>query len=84
MNSSGLPASAAQVRDTSEAVLNDFRNAVLLRINPAEPEGPAPRTISIPAGGMAALQLLDQAIGGAAGIGADSAATRSSAASGRA
>ena len=58
------------VRNESESLLDDFPNAVLLRINPAEPEGPE-RTIPIPVGGKAALMALDAAIGGAAGIGAD-------------
>ena len=57
------------VRHASENILDDFPNATLLRINPAEPKGPG-NTISIPTGGLEALTLLDAAIGGAAGIGA--------------
>ena len=57
------------VRYASEAILDGFPNATLLRINPAEPQGPG-NTVSIPAGGLEALTLLDAAIGGAAGIGA--------------
>jgi len=56
------------VRHTSESLLDMFSNAQLLRINPAEPQGPE-RTISIPEGGLAALTALDAALGGAAGIG---------------
>ena len=56
------------VRNESERMLHNFRNATLLRINPSEPEGPA-RCVSIPAGGKAALEALDAAIGGPAGIG---------------
>ncbi len=58
------------VRHMSENVLDDFPNATLLRINPAEPHGPE-RTIQIAAGGKDALILLDEAIGGEAGIGVE-------------
>ena len=56
------------VRHASENVLDMFPNATLLRINPAEPQGPV-GTIEIPAGGLDALTQLDAAISGAAGIG---------------
>jgi hypothetical protein len=59
------------VRHTSEGYLDDFPNARLLRINLAAPKGPTPNTVSIPVGGKLALTMLDEAIGGAAGIGAD-------------
>ena len=57
------------VRYASENILDSFPNATLLRINPAEPQGPG-NTVSIPVGGLEALTALDGAIGGAAGIGA--------------
>lgn len=58
------------VRHASENVLDDFPNATLLRINPAEPDGPG-NTVSIPMGGLDALSLLDKEIGGPSGVGAD-------------
>lgn len=57
------------VRHTSESMLAQFPHAALLRINPAEPQGPT-RTIQIPAGGRDALVALDTAMG-QRGIGAD-------------
>ena len=75
-----MPAAAAAglaiptVRLESERMLHNFKNAVLLRINPSEPEGPDARCISIAAGGKVALEALHAAIGGAAGIGGGSGA----------
>ena len=57
------------VRFASERVLDDFPRATLLRINPAEPQGPG-NTVAIAAGGLEALTMLDKEIGGAAGVGA--------------
>jgi hypothetical protein len=59
------------VRHASEGYLDDFPNARLLRINLANPRGPVDQTVAIPVGGKHALTLLDEAIGGAASIGAD-------------
>jgi hypothetical protein len=49
------------VRNASENILDDFPRATLLRINPAEPEGPG-RTVPIAAGGLEALSLLDKCV----------------------
>ena len=57
------------VRNASENILDDFPNATLLRINPAEPDGPG-NTVPIAAGGLEALTLLDKEIGGPEGVGA--------------
>ena len=58
------------VRMTSENMLHVFPNATLLRINPAEPEGPG-NTIQIPMGGKDALVRLEEALGAGAGVGAE-------------
>ena len=60
---SGIPT----IREASEKILRSFRNATLLRINPVEPKGPKGRTVEIPMGGKAALQMLDEALGGLPG-----------------
>ena len=50
------------VRNMSENILDDFPNATLLRINPAEPQGPG-NTVEIPVGGLEALTALDKCVG---------------------
>eukprot|EP00753_Platysulcus_tardus_P015109 PLAT4793.1.p1 GENE.PLAT4793.1~~PLAT4793.1.p1 ORF type:complete len:301 (+),score=59.73 PLAT4793.1:72-974(+) len=49
------------VRRHGEDFLRGRRNTTLIRINPREPEGPE-GTISVPAGGLAALKLMDDAL----------------------
>ena len=68
----GAGLAVPSVRYTSEAVLDEFPRATLLRVNPAEPRGPLGRTIEIAEPGLRALRLLDKAIGGAAGVGSAS------------
>lgn len=57
------------VRAQSEGILDSFPRATLLRVNPAEPDGPRGRTVPIAAPALATLAAIDAALGGAAGIG---------------
>ena len=57
----GAGLAVPSVRHASESILDDFPRATLLRINPAEPQGPG-NTVPIPEGGLAALSALDKCV----------------------
>lgn len=57
----GAGSAVPTVRNASEMVLEQFRSAKLLRVNPGESEGPA-GTIAVPETGLAALKALDHAL----------------------
>ena len=50
------------VRFTSEQLVEDFKHGTLIRINPRDPDIPDKRHISLPIGGLEALDKIDKII----------------------